>query len=186
MRFQNDEPIVSAREYAVLAVMVSIFVPSLKPAPRERVRTSMMERSTGFADPASCLGVTHQIQQPVEHANSVTTPKTEVSRWPGQGVANRAWVVVPAAECVRHHLGDSLRILAIGEEVGGDPRRAGDEEPTESGPLAASQKSAVKADIFAARCFRDLSGAGPSPRTMELYRMILGRLVQARSAASGP
>src|ERR1700722_2350124 len=82
----------------------------------------LFEMRPRFVDPRSRLGLSDEVEEPLEERDAVALAQPEASGMGCECVSERAGVVVDAADRVSDELCDGLGVFLLPEEVGGDPR----------------------------------------------------------------
>jgi hypothetical protein len=100
--------------------------------------------------PSWGVGIADQVEEPPQDCGAVSTANPESDRVRRKLFDKGARRLGAASESVGDNLANGLRVLAIGQEIGCDPRRAGDREPLKDGPLFIDQLAAMGAHVGSA------------------------------------
>ncbi len=97
------------------------------------------------------VAVADQIEQPPEQSETVVTSESEPIRVDSERVGERAGIVIDRTKRVRDDVSHRLWILALVEQVRGDPGRARYGQSSETDPLAVSEPPGVESDVLMSR-----------------------------------
>ena len=136
-----------------------------------------IEVRTRFVEPAGCVGIIGEIQEPPEESESIVASQSKPS-----GVGRKAFcegpgVVEDTSDAVGDDLGHCPGVLSVGEQIGSDPRRPRHGQPTETNPFRIGQRQDVEADV---------RPPGLAPLREGELMAIRGKMAEAVEGCCGP
>ncbi len=105
----------------------------------------------GLLDPERVVRITDELEEPPKQAEAIAAYQAEPLCVRGEGVCERARIVVDVSKRLRDDLRHGFGILALVEEVRRDPRWTRDRQSSQHDPFSVGQRTRMEPHVPMAR-----------------------------------
>lgn len=115
-----------------------------------RLSGRAVDVSPGLIQPSGHVRITSDLNEPSKQREAISAPQSETCSEGGQDIGECTRVVIPGPDSISHHIGHSLGIFLVVQEVSRNPRRPGNRQAGQHDPLPLPNCSLVKPDVGSA------------------------------------